>query len=256
MPTPPTSGSGAGACARGSRDPTPSSGAATPSSDPTPSSTAAAETTEATQDQGTNVIEIEDDVVVGAKRKLKSHVWKEFKKYRVAGVWKAECSSCNKQLSSGSKSSTNHLRGRLKICESRIVTKGLQQSTLKFETNKDGAVVLEKYVFDHDVARKELALMICVHEYPLSIVDHAGFRKFYAALQPLFKVVSRNTIRKDILDMYEVQKRSMVKNFQQEQSRIAVTTNMWTKNHQKKGYMAVTVHYIDDDWKLKSYLLR
>jgi hypothetical protein len=81
MPTPPTSGSGAGACARGSRDPTPSSGAATPSSDPTPSSTAAAETTEATQDQGTNVIEIEDDVVVGAKRKLKSHVWKEFKKY-------------------------------------------------------------------------------------------------------------------------------------------------------------------------------
>ena len=29
-----------------------------------------------------------------------------------------------------------------------------------------------------------------------------------------------------------------------------------TANHQKKGYMAETVHFIDDDWKLKSFLLR
>jgi hypothetical protein len=63
---------------------------------------------------------------------------------------------------------------------------------------QDGSVLVEKYVFDQGVARKELALMICVHEYPLSIVDHVGFRRFCAALQPLFKVVSRNTIRKDI----------------------------------------------------------
>jgi hypothetical protein len=115
---------------------------------------------------------------------------------------------------------------------------------------------VEKYVFDQGVARKELALMICFHEYPLSIVDHVGFRRFCAALQPLFKVVSRNTIRKDILDMYQVQKLSMVKQVEQQQSRIAVTTDLWTANYQKKGYMAVTVHYVDESWNLKSYLLR
>jgi len=27
-------------------------------------------------------------------------------------------------------------------------------------------------------------------------------------------------------------------------------------NHQRKGYMAVTAHYLDDDWKLKSFLIR
>jgi hypothetical protein len=121
---------------------------------------------------------------------------------------------------------------------------------------QDGSVLVEKYVFDQGVARKELALMICIHEYPLSIVDHVGFRRFCAALQPLFKVVSRNTIRKDILDMYQVQKLSMVKQFEQQQSRITITTDMWTTNHQKKGYMAVTVHYVDENWNLKSYLLR
>jgi hypothetical protein len=51
-------------------------------------------------------------------------------------------------------------------------------------------------VFDQEIARKELALMICLHEYPLSMVDHVGFRKFCTTLQPLFKAVSRNTIKK------------------------------------------------------------
>jgi primosomal protein N' len=72
----------------------------------------------------------------------------------------------------------------------------------------------------------------------------------------LFKVVSTKTIRKDILDMYQVQKLSMVKQFEQQQSHITVTTDMWTANHQKKGYMTVTVHYVDESWNLKSYLLR
>jgi hypothetical protein len=107
-------------------------------------------------------------------------------------------------------------------------------------------------VFDQGVARKELTLMICVHEYSLCMVDHIGFRRFCVALQHLFKLVYRNTIKKDILDMYEVQRKALVSYFQRCKSRIAVTMDMWTTNHQKKGYMSVTVHFIDDDWKLKS----
>jgi hypothetical protein len=41
--------------------------------------------------------------------------------------------------------------------------------------NADGTVSVQKYIFDHEVVRKELALMICLHEYPLSLVDHIGF---------------------------------------------------------------------------------
>jgi hypothetical protein len=56
-------------------------------------------------------------------------------------------------------------------------------------------VSVENYTFDPEVARKELATMIALHEYPLCIVDHAGFQRFVSALQPLFKMVTRNTIR-------------------------------------------------------------
>lgn len=39
------------------------------------------------------------------------------------------------------------------------------------------------------------------------------------------------------------------------QSRVAVTTDMWTADSQKKGYMAVTGHFIDESWKLRSILM-
>jgi len=73
--------------------------------------------------------------------------------------------------------------------------KTLEQSALRFSSKEGGKISVENYTFDPEVARKELAAMIVLHEYPLCIVDHAGFRKFVSALQPLFKMMTRNTIR-------------------------------------------------------------
>ncbi|KAJ1279080.1 hypothetical protein BS78_04G127900 [Paspalum vaginatum] len=198
-----------------------------------------------------------DVIVDGRKRrKLKSKAWLEFTREEINGVWKAKCMWCHIRLGGDTRNGTKHLHDHLAICQSRACRKGLKQSTLKMSTAADGTVSLENYVFDQNVARKELALMICLHEYPLALVDHAGFRKFCAAMQPLFKVPSRNTIRTDIMDMHVVQRESIVKFFQQLSSRVAITTDMWTANHQKKGYMAVTAHFIDDKWELKNFLLR
>jgi hypothetical protein len=158
-----------------------------------------------------DVLEIEDDVVVGSKRKrgpkLKSKVWLEFDRIELNGVWKAKCKWCKKHLGGDTRNGTSHLSGHLEICPDRAIRKGIKQSSLKLTANpQDGTVTVEKYIFDQEVARKELALMTIIHEYPLSMVDHVGIHKFCAALQPLFKVVTRNTLRKDILDMYELQK--------------------------------------------------
>jgi hypothetical protein len=54
---------------------------------------------------------------------------------------------------------------------------------------------VENYTFDQDIARKELGAMMVLHEYPLSMVDHASFQRFVHAFQPLFKIGTRNTLR-------------------------------------------------------------
>jgi hypothetical protein len=83
-------------------------------------------------------------------------------------------------------------------------------------------------MFDQEVARKALYSMIILHEYPLSIIDHYGFRNFVTALQPLFKMGTRNTIRKDIMHFYEGEKRKARIFLQRTNCRVAVTTDLWT----------------------------
>lgn len=39
-------------------------------------------------------------------------------------------------------------------------------------------------------------------------------------------------------------------------SRVVITTDMWTADNQKKGYMAITTHFIDQSWKLRSIMMR
>jgi hypothetical protein len=60
---------------------------------------------------------------------------------------------------------------------------------------------VENYTFDQEIARRELASMIVLHEYTLSMVDHTGFHGFVTALQTLFKMVTRNTIRYALQDL-------------------------------------------------------
>ena len=48
--------------------------------------------------------------------------------------------------------------------------------------------------------------MVILHEYPLAIVDHGGFRDFVGGLQPNFKIVGRNTLKRDIKKNYDEKK--------------------------------------------------
>ena len=48
--------------------------------------------------------------------------------------------------------------------------------------------------------------MIIIHEYPLSMVEHWAFKGFVGSLQPMFKFVSRNTLKSDILKIYDYER--------------------------------------------------
>ena len=82
-----------------------------------------------------------------------------------------------------------------------------------------------------------------------------AFKDFASSLQPLFKMVSRITIKDDIMKIYEVEKGKMSSYLEKLETRIAITTDMWTSN-QKKGYMAITAHYVDESWFLHHRIVR
>ena len=165
-----------------------------------------------------NLIEVDDNEeevpvdenegsILGAKRKFTSKAWNDFKRVKNSkGEIKAKCNWCFKHLTGEAKNRTKHLLAHIKSCpyrKSKMAALGhgkppLSQSSLRFSSGETGKVSVENYTFDQEVARKELASMMVLHEYPLCMVDHAGFRRFVSALQPLFKMVTRNTIRYEV----------------------------------------------------------
>uniref|UniRef100_A0A803LFS5 BED-type domain-containing protein n=1 Tax=Chenopodium quinoa TaxID=63459 RepID=A0A803LFS5_CHEQI len=149
-----------------------------------------------------------------------STMWSDFKRKRVGDVVKAECNHCSKLLAGGSKAGTTHLKDHLKICPKRT---------------------LAPYEFHQEDGRRDLAEMIILHEYPISMVEHMGFRKYSKTLQPGFKVSSRNTTRKDIMKRYELEKENVATLLRKTKGKISLTTDMWTADNQRKGYMAVFI---------------
>ncbi|XP_020964317.1 zinc finger BED domain-containing protein RICESLEEPER 1-like [Arachis ipaensis] len=191
------------------------------------------------------------------KTHVKSAYWEYFDRLKVEGEWKAKCKFCKNVLSANPRNGTKSLRNhvdryckRIKVANSRqsSIVESLSKQSQKQKVNEDG------FVFDPSFTRKCVAEMIILHEYPMSCVDHHGLRRAFASMQPTFKMPSRNTIRKDILKMYGDEKQKLTLQLDENDSRVAITSDMWTSN-QEKGYMVVTAHYIDTSWKLHMRLL-
>jgi hypothetical protein len=62
--------------------------------------------------------------------------------------------------------------------------------------------------------------------------------------------------RKDILMQYEAEKKKAIEYMAAINSRVAITTDLWTSDNQKRGYMAITAHFIDESWTLRSIIMR
>ena len=109
-----------------------------------------------------------------------------------------------------------------------------QQVLIKQQNKVDGTMILNTYQFDQVRVRNKLAHMVILHEYSLSMVDHIGFKEFVADLQPMFKLVTRNTLKSDILKIYNNEREKALKMTDKNGSRMAITTDMWTSSNKKK----------------------
>ncbi|KAK2642295.1 hypothetical protein Ddye_024058 [Dipteronia dyeriana] len=58
------------------------------------------------------------------------------------------------------------------------------------------------------------------------------------------------------MSMYDEEKARSLSMLGKILGRIAVTSDLWTASNQKRGYMIVTSHFIDESWQLQSRILR
>ncbi|KAL9160690.1 hypothetical protein ABFS82_08G217200 [Erythranthe guttata] len=200
-----------------------------------------------------NTPEVNDN----GKRKRTSDVWNHFKRVVVDEIVYGECNYCKTRIKSPPNFGTSSLRKHYSsTCLKRPRKMDIRQSLMMANKKLNGSQELKSHIFNQEDSRRELAMMVILHEYPLSIVEHIGFRRFVSSLQPCFNMVSRNTLKNDIVIIYNAEKSKWGKLLDKLNCRVAITTDMWTSNNTKKGFMAVTAHFIDELWILQNCILR
>lgn len=86
-------------------------------------------------------------------------------------------------------------------------------------------------------------MSILKHNYPFSFVEHQGNKDIHLYLNPTVRTISRNTVKSDILKMYDREKEYLKNELSVISSRVCLTSDMWT-SLASIGYMCLTAHYV------------
>jgi hypothetical protein len=93
-----------------------------------------------------------------------------------------------------------------------------------------------------------------MHEYPFNFCEHEYTNDFIRSLRPKFPINGRKTTRTRIMEIFHNEKNELFDYFSSLNCRFSYTMDVWTSN-QNKGYLCVTCHFIDDEWKIHKRII-
>ncbi|KAK9233321.1 hypothetical protein WN943_023570 [Citrus x changshan-huyou] len=182
-----------------------------------------------------------------------SDAWNHFKKVKLGEEVQAICNYCGLVMQGHYSRGTNHLINHAKRCPRRSF-KNVQQMHLSFSSKVDGSTSLSncssESKWDMATVKLFVARMIVLHELPLAFVEYVGFYDLLKLLQPSIETISRNTIKAEILRLYDVEKKKTMGILEACESRIAITTDMWTATPHSAEVMCNELYDCLMDWNI------
>ncbi|KAK6934128.1 Zinc finger, BED-type [Dillenia turbinata] len=227
-------------------------------------------------------MEITRESVLKKPKRLTSVVWNHFERVKKNDNCYAVCIHCTKKLTRSSNSGTTHLWNHLMRCLRRsnfdisqlLVKKRKKENphsitninadeeprneenivrpSFKYEPEPkiEEVISLGSARFEQERSRFDLTRMIILHGYPVSMVDHVGFKIFVKNLQPLFDPMIKSALEDDCMLIYVKEKQKVCEMIKKFHGRTSLAVDLWTSPENAR-YLCLTAHYIDEDWKLQ-----
>ena len=164
------------------------------------------------------------------------------------GKEKCKCKACGKEYTCASKSGTSHLARHIPRCHMVPQFQDVGGMLIDYEGK------LRKRKFDSNMNREILSELIISHDLPFSIVEWRVFRKYQKFLNEDCRSISRKTAKCDVMKKFKIEKENLKQQLGQILGRLCLTSDCWTACT-NIGYISLTAHYVDKDWKLKSKIL-
>ncbi|XP_025813035.1 zinc finger BED domain-containing protein RICESLEEPER 2-like [Panicum hallii] len=192
----------------------------------------------------------------GGGSKKRSKAWDDFtevtaiekgKMVRIAAI----CNHCNQSLSVKSSSSIGHLLRHNCPAKKEKERTGRIQSILKY--NPDGSLVCWEY--SDVVARNVLCRLIARIDLPLCFAESDAFQEYIMnAHNPRFVKISRQTIARDLIKLFNERMEKLIETLKNSVSSIAITSDIWC-GKAKEDYISVVAHFVNFHWRLEKRLL-
>ncbi|GKC29272.1 zinc finger BED domain-containing protein RICESLEEPER 2-like protein [Tanacetum coccineum] len=171
----------------------------------------------------------EDETSSMTSRRQHSLVWSCFEK--IEGATPADrttgCHNCGANPGSG--------------------TRNLKRHMLKCFNIQEGEPPQKRTPLDQDMYREKMAIAIIKHNYPFSYVEHQATRQLHQFLHRDATPICRNSVKKDVLAIYEREKTNLKMKLEKVSGRISFTADLWS-SITSDGYIALTAHYVDEIW--------
>ena len=187
---------------------------------------------------------------VKKKRRETSMVWKYFTKdEEVVGQKRTcRCNKCGSKYICDTSHGTKNLLKHLQTCK-----KQRDLSQMMF-SQSSGSLTMHASKFDPDKFRELVIKGIIKHDLPLKFVEYEGVRAILSYLHEEVKHISRNTAKSDVLNLYKKEKCRLKRLLESIPGRVNLTSDLWT-SIATDGYLCLTAHFIDDDWRLQKRIL-
>ena len=188
-----------------------------------------------------------------SKKKAKSatsDVWNFFTKLGVGkdGIERARCNACKQEYKAGGKLyGTSSLKRHIQKCK-EIKFEDVGQMIMDMQ----GKLKCPK--IDQMVSREMCAATIIEHDLPFNFVEYKKIRSWMKYLNPDVMPISRNTAKADVLTIHMREKEKLKQTLAAIPNRICLTSDLWT-SCTTEGYICLTAHFVDTNWKLHSKIL-
>ncbi|KAG4996950.1 hypothetical protein JHK84_027983 [Glycine max] len=105
-----------------------------------------------------------------------------------------------------------------------------------------------------ELEQESQSISIIEHDLPIKFVEFRNIRQWLKYLNPDVIPISRNTTKVDVLKIHMREKEKLKELMVRIPSRISLTYDLWT-TCTTKGYICLTAHFIDTNWRLNSKIL-
>jgi hypothetical protein len=133
----------------------------------------------------------------------------------------------------------------------------IKPTLVKFEQEhkKDEIINFVSSKFDQERSQHDLARMIILHGYPVTLVEEVGFKVFVKNLQPLFEFLPNSGVEISCIEIYRKEKVKVYEVINKLCGRINLSVEMWSSSTENGSYLCLSAHYIDEKWTLQKKIL-